>query len=429
MIQLQAINAADLMKQYTVLNKDVARLERIRGRPMPWMRWIKLFVQKGSMAYFPVGLFSDMLWKGNDLSAPLEFLWSYREEQQRVVENVGKTGLIVMKTWKGKTNTAIGIIEKYQKKAVIAVHSIITLHQMVKSFKDFAGIEVWEYHWSKKKAWDIMITTHDSLAEKYGEIKKLCDFSILIVDECDRNVTPKMLEAVIFSDPQYFYGMTGTPKRADLHEQDLQMIYGPMLKMPDQENNWYLMIPKIKRLISYDTKFFSFENRHDLRDQMCSDNERINKQCKYIIDLWEKKAFKYWLMLVLRREKESEMYYKILGSHLPCYLMHWLTKKKEDIQSAADFKDTGGLLIGTTWKLWRWLDIPHLDSLFMFYPGRFRSDSVQSVWRILRLDEGKQQPIVYDRCDYPILKKQAEERLHTYKDEYWANISIETITL
>lgn len=61
MIQLQAINAADLMKQYTVLNKDVARLERIRGRPMPWMRWIKLFVQKGSMAYFPVGLFSDML--------------------------------------------------------------------------------------------------------------------------------------------------------------------------------------------------------------------------------------------------------------------------------------------------------------------------------------------------------------------------------
>ena len=40
-------------------------------------------------------------------------------------ENCGRTGLIVMKTGKGKSATAIALIEKFQQKTVIATHSLV----------------------------------------------------------------------------------------------------------------------------------------------------------------------------------------------------------------------------------------------------------------------------------------------------------------
>lgn len=417
------------MKQYTVMNKDIARLEKVRRRPLPWLRRIKLFIQKGSMTYFPVGLFPNNLNEGNDLSFKLTFNGEYRKEQKWIIDNIWKTWLIVMKTGKWKTNCCLGIIEKYQKKTLIAVHSITTLHQMVESFKTFAWIDIWVYYGAKKRAWEIMVTTHDSLTEKYDEIKKMNDFSMLIVDEADRNVTPKMLEAVIMSDPQYFYGMTWTPRRADLHEQDLEMIYGKMIVMPEQDNNGYMMIPNIKRVISYDNRFFSFENRHDLWEQMSTDSIRTNKQCNFVIDLRRQNKFKYWLMLMLRRESESELYYRILKESLPCYLMHGKTKRKDDVNNMEEFKKTWWIIIWTSGKLGRWLDIPYLDTLFLFYPNRFQSDTIQSVWRILRLDDSKTQATVYDWCDLPILKWQANERMSTYKTEYWDNVKIDTIYL
>jgi len=46
------------------------------------------------------------------------------------------------------------------------------------------------------------------------------------------------------------------------------------------------------------------------------------------------------------------------------------------------------------------------------------------VGRVLRLDERKQAPTVYDWCDLPILKSQSQERLSTYKKEYGQDVIV-----
>lgn len=418
-------NAGDMMRAYTIVNKDIDRQEKMRWRPLPWLRYIKLYITRGDFVYFPIGMFSDYLKDTKPLSTPFVFNGEYREEQKWMKENVGKTWLIVMKTGKWKSNCMLGLIEKYQQKTLIACHSTVWLKQMVDTFKNFAGVDVGMRYGQKKVIKDITITTHVSLIDNQDKFRNEW-FWLVIVDEADRNLTAKMIEALIVIDPCQLYGMTGTPQRIDMDENDMSKIFWPIYKMPDQQNNWYILIPKIKRLISMEKwKFFSFEHWHDLWQQISSDNERTNKQCKKILDLWNKKQFKYGLLLLLYRDTETVMYYEILKELMPTYIMHGKTKQKDDEIAAEKFKETGGLLVGTTGKLGRWLDIPHLDTLFLFYPNKFKSDTIQSVWRILRLDEGKQAPIVYDWCDYPILAWQAKERLATYKKEYGEWVVIE----
>jgi RecG-like helicase len=47
------------------------------------------------------------------------------------------------------------------------------------------------------------------------------------------------------------------------------------------------------------------------------------------------------------------MYYEILKELMPTYIMHGKTKQKDDEIAAEKFKETGGLLVGTTGKLGR----------------------------------------------------------------------------
>lgn len=418
-------HASDMIKAYTIVNKDIDRQEKMRWRSLPWLRYINLYIKEGDFVFFPIGMFSDYLKKDVPLSTPLSFSGTYRKEQIWMKDNVQKTWLIVMKTGKWKSNCMVAIVEKYQQKTLIACHSKTGVKQMAETFKNFAGIDTWFWFSEKKNLKDITITTHQSLAENYDTFREY-GFSMLIVDEADRNLTTKMLTAIIKLDPWYLYGMTGTPDRADMNEDDMAKIFWPIYRMPDQENNGYMIIPKIKRLISVEKwKYFSFEHRHDLWKQISWDIARTDKQCKKILELWKEWKFKYWLLLLLYRETETIAYYDMLKELMPAYMMHGLTKLKDDKIAAEGFKKTWWLLIGTTGKLWRGLDIPHLDTLFLFYPNKFKSDTIQSVWRILRLDEGKPQPIVYDWCDLPILGSQAKERLATYKKEYWDKVIIE----
>lgn len=83
--------------------------------------------------------------------------------------------------------------------------------------------------------------------------------------------------------------------------------------------------------------------------------------------------------------------------------------------------DSGFTIIGTIDKMWRGVDIPPIDTIFLFSPVKFRWTVVQAVWRWLRKYPGKENVIVYDWCDLPLLKKQKNERKQAYKKEYGIN--------
>jgi superfamily II DNA or RNA helicase len=82
---------------------------------------------------------------------------------------------------------------------------------------------------------------------------------------------------------------------------------------------------------------------------------------------------------------------------------------------------TGFTIVWTIDKMGRGVDIPPIDTLFMFSPVRFRWTVVQAVGRALRKYPGKTDVRILDWCDMPLLKKQQTERLKDYQKEYKIN--------
>jgi superfamily II DNA or RNA helicase len=105
-------------------------------------------------------------------------------------------------------------------------------------------------------------------------------------------------------------------------------------------------------------------------------------------------------------------------------LLNWALENKKlevnmNLINNAIKDDVWFTIVWTIDKIGRGVDIPPIDTLFLFSPVRFRWTVVQAVGRALRKYPGKSDVNIYDWCDLPILKKQQRERLKDYSTEYW----------
>lgn len=315
------------------------------------------------------------------------------------------------------------IVNHFREPVVILTHNLATLHEMKEKFKEFCWVEIGEFNWKKKDIRAITVSTHSSFMKNRKVLKDKMKFSQIIFDEADSSVSDKMLTALIKFDPSSLFWMTWTPKRTELDGNDLQLIYGKIIKCEGQINNWYKILPDIVRL-KYNTKICSYEDHWDMKAQLMWEKERIEKQILFIIEKIVFEDVKYWLLLVERREEESQEYYNLLSPHINCVLINWHTKKEDDIKAIDFIKQNGWIIVWTLKKVWRWVDIPFLDWVFIFFQNHFYSLVVQAVWRWLRSHPWKDKITLYDRIDVPISSKSAATRLLSYRQEYpWCKIT------
>ena len=416
------------IKAFTVKNKNIEKLERIQWRPLPYLRHIKLYTKANGNIYVPPGMF----WKQLSRNKPLENRIKYTgktewlpesmkdmlDEQELVLNDIEfnskRTGLIVMKTWRGKGNLLIKMIEIFQEKTLILVHSIKTLKELEQKFLDFSDCEPSLYYGKKKEIWEITITTHKSFVDKTELFR--WKFWVIIKDEVDVNISPKMTAAISTVDCDALFGLTWTPERADLDINDMQLIFWPLIKVENQKNNGYNMIPDIYRLEYVNNRIFSFEHFRDLQDQLMEDSKRILAQTRFIK---EHSKWRQLSVLLVDRIKECSIYKEMLDSMwVECEIVNGNTKEEEDEENIARLKACNGVIIWTSKKMYRWVDIPQIDTIFLFYPNRFHATVIQSVGRWLRSFPWKTDVKLYDRGDFPTLKWQAYDRLKAYQKEY-----------
>jgi superfamily II DNA or RNA helicase len=77
----------------------------------------------------------------------------------------------------------------------------------------------------------------------------------------------------------------------------------------------------------------------------------------------------------------------------------------------------------------RGIDIPEIDTVFLFAPVKFEWTVVQAIGRALRSMPNKPEVKVYDWLDLPLLTKQAASRRAAYKKEYWDNVLIDKLSI
>lgn len=427
-----------IVKKFKVKNLNYQRQLRMMWKKQaPRMEYKNLFTREwrweNAIAMLPIAAFIDkakqwrfwyMMLKWND-----EIV--LRPEQEDVINMINKrAGLIVMKTWAGKSITIAKIIDKFKEPTLIATHSQTCLNDMKKTIKKCFGIEPWEYRSKKKNIQHITITTHSSLTEKYEEFKS--KFWLVIIDECDRWFTDKMYKALNNLDCEWIFWFTWTPQTKELSTESMCLVYWDMIQSEVVDNNWYQLLPTIEAFIYKNWMEYPYTEWHELEEMLVNDEIRREAQCSIVNRCFETWRVNYGLFLVRRKEDEAEVIYNYFKEHhktLPVILIDWDTTLEADKEWIDYLKSQWKwLIVWTVWKLWRWADVPMIDWVFLFFPNRFESSTIQAVGRWLRAYPWKDKCMLYDRVDHPILRGQYRERKKTYKKEYWVE-QIEEYTI
>lgn len=365
-----------------------------------------------------------------------------RIEQQYIRDTIMdsniRCGVVNMKTGRGKTHIIFWLIEYFKCSTLILCHNIKQAHETFNKLKEFSNIAESDISLltSKSKETEtkaITITTHSNFVGNFKE-KFQEKFKQIIYDECDYSLSfPQrqtfdgcMSSSLIMSGVDYLRWMTGTPYRHTIGNEPLIKLIGPIIYMPEQENNWYNILPHIYQCYYYDKTSYERNTWSELRTQMFENDYRILSQLHTIKDNLGK-----YNMLLLESIKECNQFYYSIDSVqlISTVLMHGqLTTKelREQTEKLSVLREQWipYIIVGTIDMMWRGIDIPEIDTVFLFAPVKFEGTVVQAIWRALRSSPDKTTVNVYDWLDLPLLTKQWTARRKAYATEYGPTVSI-----
>lgn len=343
--------------------------------------------------------------------------------------------LIRLTTWKGKSHVIMDIANYYQVNTLVLTHNVKTLTEMVAKFKKSSNITPAQYWWWKKEVWSITIMTKKSFTLDYDKIKQ--DFWLVLIDEAPIWFSKKLWDALnIFFDWKkwiWLYWLSWTPFKNDLDIEDLEKYFWLVMEIPNQENNWYNMIPKFK-LYDYIYNWrYEYENPAEMRTAISENQERLKEQIIQAKELLEDK--KCLLILTDRKNEVENFYNNIKQENTFVFFMTWDTKSKDDDSNIQAMRDALNewkkvIIIWTIQKVWVWVDIPEIDSILLASAIKFKASVIQAIWRCLRVYKWKNEVIVWIWNDLPILKWQKAEKIKSIESEYLVNRKdIETIKI
>ena len=280
---------------------------------------------------------------------------------------------------------------------------------------------VWLVHSKSKhpRTGVIDVMTHASFVKNYKQLMNT--YGMICYDECDYNLSfpvrydfDCMVGALIALSPKYLYGFTGTPYRAEGGVEVLNRIFGEVWTYSDEYN----YTPNITQIHYKYHWNYDFETFGELMNSLNECEDRKKKQ----LEVYNKYKRK-WNLVLTKSVKESELIHSLIpwSILLTGMLTNKELKESMDLIDNAIDGNSGFTIVGTIDKMGRGVDIPPIDTVFLFSPVRFRWTVVQAVWRALRKYPDKTDVIILDWCDMPLLKKQQQERIKDYKKEYKIN--------
>ena len=403
-------------------NPDYIRLKRLNkwtGNTPKYLVWYEmngdeLILPFGCLGdlfkMYPLELFENRIVLGRHVNYKSNInLFDY---QQKVCDKavLRKNGIIIMPAGSGKTQTALQIIARLKFKTLWITHTIDLLNQSYDRAKsNFENVGLGKIANGK-----IEIGTHITFATVQTlakiDLQEYADtWDCVIVDECHRVCgTPasagmfyKVLNKLV---ARYKYGLTATPFRnVKGTEKAMFSLLGNTIIEIDKEvvadriiqATIHKVTTNFEEIPENCLEFDGTIKYATLTTALAEDIERNN----IILNLLKQCKNNYTLVLA---DRVGQMYYlqeKLGYGHVID------GKTKKDIRENAIQEVRNGkekVLFATYGLAKEGLDIPRLDRLILASPHRDKATIIQSVGRIERKFESKQNPIVYDLVD-PIL--------------------------
>lgn len=347
--------------------------------------------------------------------APCTKLRPYQEEavQTAIASSIG---ILQLGTGAGKTLTACEIVARLPVTALILVPNTAILNQFVQEFKTFYSIGVGVVGDGTKDIQDITIATFQSLQADPLLARTLCErTSLLIVDECQGAVSDKRANLLWRFKASHIYGLSATPYRSsdDGRSDAVGFFFGPVLF----SHEGLKLKPRVE-VIQTDCAL-PVGDYQKMSEMLSTHTERNS----LIAGIAAGEALTGRRVLILtKRIKHAAALYTLL-QHMPgvLHIEADNADKNALLQTLRLGLNDFSILIGTTSLLAVGVDVPSLDTLVIACDLKSDVLTAQSAGRILRLFEGKTDPIIFDLYDNknPIFARQFFARRTVYESKGW----------
>lgn len=347
-----------------------------------------------------------------------------RDYQTDIVEKImqAREGVVEMSTGSGKTIVGLEIVARHNLTSTILVPNTVLLDQWVSECEKWLGFRPGIISAKEKTIKGVTIATFQSLQANKELLTELAKkTSVLLVDECHGAVTDIKIEMIETFTPKYLFGFTGTLGREDGKGKAITFLFGKEVVKFHLEQ----LQPSVH---VYMTGFnIDVDEYNIMIDEVVNIVER--NQLIAGTAMAESLAGRKVLILTKRREHARNLHEILQAGHL-------IDSENKDrnkiLQKMKSGEEEFQIIIGTTSLLATGTDIPALDTLILACDMKSQILATQSVGRILRLFEGKQDPKIYDMWDgysrtedgkfkvtNPILHSQFKTRLQMYVGRGW----------
>jgi len=269
----------------------------------------------------------------------------------------------------------------------------------------------------------ITIAMVQTLVRKELELLKLGKkFGITIIDEAHHVPASTFLKVIGYFSSYYLYGLTATPYRRDKMEDIMFAVIGEAnakVKRRGLKEKGAIITPTVvKRLVPTSSAFGGINDYSLLLREILPANQiRLKMIVSDVVK--EAKNNNYCIVISLRKAY-CEILFARLNSELPNKVVIATgdySQNHNDAQVAEVDSGKVHVLVTTFELLGEGFDVPRLNRGFLVLPFREKSRVEQTVGRIQRPYEGKNDALLYDYVDEEIgvLKNQFIHRALAYR--------------
>ena len=326
-----------------------------------------------------------------------------------IVEN--NWWILELSTWGGKSHIVMAIADFYKKTTLIVTPTKKLVKEMVDKFKEFTNYTPWTFYSDGKNIQEITVTTHTSFVNDILVWHELPKFDVLLIDEMDSHFSPKMLQALCLCDCNILVGLSGTPTRQDLNTQDLELVFGPHIKIWDYQILPTTITQYVYQRDVYEQSMIDYTSWHYQRESMMTNKDRFNRVISTIKDI----SKKHYLTLVLL-DRMEEMH-KFSLEFPDALVITGSTKIEDDEMWIRELQKKWWIILWSIMKVGRGMDISECDNVIIASPIKFQNTVIQAIWRALRKCDSKWDVNISIFNDN-VLKSQRYSQAKTCKEEY-----------
>jgi len=342
-----------------------------------------------------------------------DFRFELRPSQKEVYDKIEDNAIINAWVSWGKTFTGLAIAGKLGQKTLVVTHTVALRNQWAKEVKKVYGFEPGIIG-SGKFELDapIVIGNTQTLYRNLDKIRK--EFGTIILDEMHHVSSPTFSKVLDTNHCRYKIGLSGTIERKDGKHVVFRDYFGNTLFQPPKEN---YMTPTVHTVHSEIRFMDGAKTPWANRVTKLSNDEEYRHTVSMLAAAYAARGHK--VLVVSDRVSFLRACSELTGDRAVCVTGDVSHEEREALVEEVLFGNKN-VLYGTQSIFSEGISVDSLSCLILGTPVNNEPLLTQLVGRVIRLREGKIDPVVVDiHLRGNTARKQASNRMGFYMKQGW----------